>query len=339
MTHILVTGGAGYIGSHTVVELLNANFEVTIFDNLVNSSRLVLDRIQQICGRSPDFIEGDIRNSAALAAVFQRKPIDAVIHFAGLKAVGESLEQPLRYYDYNVGGTIVLCETMAAAGVRKIIFSSSATVYGEEAAVPYQEDMRLGRATNPYGSSKAVIERILSDLCEADARWSVAALRYFNPIGAHPSGLIGEDPQGIPNNLMPFVSRVAAGRLAELAIFGRDYDTPDGTCLRDYLHVSDLADGHHKALNALENPGFHVFNLGTGRGYSVLEMVEAFQRVTGQTVPHRFAPRRDGDLPAVWANADKAKAELGWSADTPLDTMMEDIWRWQNGNPDGYTQS
>mgnify|MGYP000495302833 CR=1 FL=1 len=336
MSHIFVTGGTGYIGSHTVVELLNAGFDVSIYDNLCNSSRVVLERINTITGKSPTFIEGDIRDAKALAAAFARKPVDAVIHFAGLKAVGESIEQPLQYYDNNVYGSIVLCEAMQSAGVSRMIFSSSATVYGESAPVPYKEDMPLGQTTNPYGSSKAMIERMLSDLCVADQRWSVVALRYFNPIGAHTSGLIGEDPRGIPNNLMPFISRVAAGRLPELAIFGRDYDTPDGTCLRDYLHVSDLADGHRKALPALERPGFHVYNLGTGRGYSVIEMVEAFERAAGCSVPHHFAPRRDGDLPAVWANADKAKAELGWSADTPLETMMEDTWRWQSRNPDGY---
>lgn len=338
MSHIFVTGGAGYIGSHTVVELLNADFDVTIFDNLCNSSRVVLERIQKITGKTPDFVEGDIRDSAALAAAFARKPVDAVIHFAGLKAVGESIEQPLEYYDNNVSGSIVLCETMQAAGIRKIIFSSSATVYGESASVPYKEDMPLGRASNPYGASKAMIERMLSDLCDSDGRWSVAALRYFNPVGAHKSGLIGEDPKGVPNNLMPFISRVAVGKLPELAIFGQDYDTPDGTCLRDYLHVSDLADGHRRALPALEKPGFQVYNLGAGRGYSVIEMVQAFERVAGRPVPHRFAPRRDGDLPAVWANADKAKTELGWSADTSLETMMEDTWRWQSANPDGYPQ-
>lgn len=336
MTHILVTGGAGYIGSHTVVELLNAGVEVTVFDNLVNSSPVVLERIQQICGSAPHFIEGDICDSKALANAFQRKPVDAVIHFAGLKAVGESIEQPLRYYVNNVNGSLVLCDAMNAAGVHKIIFSSSATVYGEDAPVPYKEDMPLGRTTNPYGTSKAMIERLLSDLCDSDERWSVVALRYFNPIGAHKSGLIGEDPRGIPNNLMPFVSRVAVGQLPELAIFGNDYNTPDGTCVRDYLHVSDLADGHRKALAALDAKGFQVFNLGTGRGFSVKEMVETFQRITGRPVPHRFAPRREGDLPEVWANADKAKTELGWSADTPLEVMMEDIWRWQSGNPNGY---
>lgn len=336
MKHILVTGGAGYIGSHTVVELLAAGLEVTIFDNLANSSRVVLERLRQISGQSPAFVEGDIRDKAALRTLFDSRSIDAVIHFAGLKAVGESIEQPLRYYDNNVNGTLVLCEAMNDAGVRRLIFSSSATVYGSEAPVPYREDMPLGRATNPYGASKAMIERVLDDLCIADSRWSVAALRYFNPIGAHPSGLIGEDPKGIPNNLMPFISRVAVGKLPELAIFGRDYDTPDGSCIRDYLHVCDLAEGHRKALRALENPGFQVYNLGTGRGYSVIEMVETFERVTGQAVPHRFAPRRDGDLPEVWANADKAKAELGWSADTPLEKMMEDTWRWQRNNPEGY---
>lgn len=336
MKRILITGGAGYIGSHTVVELLKAGCEVTIVDNLSNSHRVVLERIATISGQSPDFIEGDIRDRAVLEGALKHSQAEAVIHFAGLKAVGESIELPLKYYDNNVNGTLVLCEAMQAVGVKNLIFSSSATVYGSEAAVPYREDMTLGRATNPYGASKAMIERILDDLCAADSGWSVAALRYFNPTGAHESGLIGEDPQGIPNNLMPFISKVAVGQLPELAIFGDDYDTPDGTCIRDYLHVADLADGHVKALKALSKPGYHVFNLGTGRGYSVKEMVETFQRVTGQPVAHRIAPRREGDLPAVWADAEKAKRELGWSADTPLDKMMEDTWRWQSGNPQGY---
>lgn len=339
MKRILVTGGAGYIGSHTVVELLNAGCEVTIVDNLSNSHRIVLERIATISGQAPDFIEGDIRDQALLEGALKHSAAEAVIHFAGLKAVGESVELPLKYYDNNVNGTLVLCAAMQAVGVKNLIFSSSATVYGSEAAVPYREDMPLGRATNPYGASKAMIERVLEDQCVADGDWSVAALRYFNPIGAHASGLIGEDPQGIPNNLMPFISKVAVGQLPELAIFGDDYDTPDGTCIRDYLHVADLADGHVKALGALAEPGYHVFNLGTGRGYSVKEMVETFQRVTGQAVPHRYAPRREGDLAAVWADADKARRELGWSADTPLEKMMEDTWRWQSGNPQGYLTS
>ncbi|WP_372749174.1 UDP-glucose 4-epimerase GalE [Litorivivens sp.] len=335
MKRILVTGGTGYIGSHTVVELLQAGCEVTIVDNLSNSFRVVLERIASISGRVPDFIEGDIRDRAVMEAALKHSQAEAVIHFAGLKAVGESVEQPLKYYDNNVNGTLVLCEAMNACGVKKLIFSSSATVYGD-AAAPYREDMPLGRATNPYGASKAMIERILEDQCIADGDWSVGALRYFNPIGAHASGLIGEDPQGIPNNLMPFISKVAVGQLPQLSIFGDDYDTPDGTCIRDYLHVGDLADGHAKALKALATPGYHVFNLGTGRGYSVKEMVETFQRVTGQAVPHVYAPRREGDLAEVWADASKAKRELGWSADTPLEKMMEDTWRWQSGNPNGY---
>ncbi len=335
MQRILVTGGTGYIGSHTVVALLQAGCEVTIVDNLSNSFRIVLERIATIAGRVPDFIEGDIRDRALLEGALKHSQAEAVIHFAGLKAVGESVEQPLKYYDNNVNGTLVLCEAMNACGVKKLIFSSSATVYGD-APVPYREDMPLGRATNPYGASKAMIERILEDQCIADADWSVGALRYFNPIGAHASGLIGEDPQGIPNNLMPFISKVAVGQLPQLSIFGDDYNTPDGTCIRDYLHVVDLADGHAKALAALKKPGYHVFNLGTGRGYSVKEMVETFERVTGQKVPHVFAPRREGDLPEVWADASKALRELGWSADTPLEKMMEDTWRWQSQNPQGY---
>ena len=336
MATILVTGGAGYIGSHTVVELQQQGHAVVVLDNLVNSNIKVLERIEQITGIAPEFVHADIRDAEALDRVFGSYAIDAVIHFAGLKAVGESVEQPLKYYENNVNGTLVLCEAMARAEVFRLVFSSSATVYGPDAPVPYEETMPLGQPSSPYGASKAMVERVLADLCIADARWSVAALRYFNPIGAHKSGLIGEDPLGIPNNLMPFIARVAVGKLPELAIFGDDYDTPDGTCIRDYLHVVDLADGHCRALQALEKTGLHAINLGTGNGVSVLEMVNAFTAVTGQSVPYKFAPRRSGDLPAFWANADKAKSLLGWSAGSSLEKMMEDIWRWQSNNPGGY---
>jgi UDP-glucose 4-epimerase len=336
METILVTGGAGYIGSHTVVELQAAGYGVVIVDNLVNSNSAVLQRIEVISGKAPVFVQADVRDAQALGAVFAQHKIDAVIHFAGLKAVGESVEQPLRYYDNNVRGTMALCQAMADAGVFKLVFSSSATVYGPDAPVPYEESMPLGQPSSPYGASKAMAERVLADLCVSDSRWAVAALRYFNPIGAHVSGLIGEDPLGIPNNLMPFISRVAVGKLAELSIFGGDYDTPDGTCLRDYLHVVDLAAGHCQSLLSLKTSGLHAFNLGAGKGVSVLDMVNAFEAVTGQEVPYKIAPRRSGDLPAFWANADKAKRELNWVAASTLEQMMADTWRWQSSNPDGY---
>ncbi|MFT6550452.1 MAG: UDP-glucose 4-epimerase [Zhongshania marina] len=339
MTKILVTGGAGYIGSHTVVELQAAGHDVVIVDNLVNSNSVVLKRIANITGVEPVFIEADVRDADALAGVFSSHKIDAVIHFAGLKAVGESVEQPLRYYENNVNGTMVLCQAMANAGVFKLVFSSSATVYGSDAPVPYEESMPLGQPSSPYGASKAMTERMLADLCASDARWAVAALRYFNPIGAHESGLIGEDPQGIPNNLMPFISRVAVGKLEELSVFGGDYDTPDGTCIRDYLHVVDLAAGHCRSLMALDKPGLHAFNLGAGKGVSVLEMVKAFEAVTGKPVPYKIAPRRQGDLPAFWANAEKAKRELAWEAGSSLEKMMADTWRWQSTNPNGYADA
>jgi UDP-glucose 4-epimerase len=333
---ILVTGGAGYIGSHTVVELLQAGFEVVVLDNLCNGSREALRRVEAITGKAVPFIEGDVRDRARLEALFAEHAIEAVIHFAGLKAVGESVGRPLAYYDSNVHGSLVLCQAMAAAGVTRLVFSSSATVYGPDAPVPYVETMPRGRTANPYGSSKAMVEQLLEDLCHADPRWSVALLRYFNPIGAHPSGEIGEDPRGIPNNLMPFIAQVAVGRRPQLAIFGNDYPTNDGTCVRDYLHVVDLAAGHVRSLASLARPGVQVFNLGTGRGVSVLEMVETFERVTGQTVPYRFAPRRDGDLAAFWADAGKAERELGWRAERGLEDMLRDTWRWQEQNPQGY---
>ena len=333
---ILVTGGAGYIGSHTVVQLLQSGLDVLVLDNLCNSSPKAFNRIELITGKSFQFIEGDIRDRDCLDKIFSTYPIDSVIHFAGLKAVGESSQIPIDYYQNNLSGTLVLCEAMAAAGVKKLIFSSSATVYGEDAPVPYEETMPRGKTSNPYGTSKAMVEQILTDLCASDPEWSVALLRYFNPIGAHPSGLIGEGPKGKPNNLMPFISQVAVGKRKELSIFGNDYPTSDGTCERDYLHVMDLADGHVSALSAFDEKGIHIYNLGTGKGLSVLEMVESFKRVTGVDVPYSFADRREGDLPAFWADAFKAEKELGWKATRTLDEMMEDTWRWQSNNPNGY---
>lgn len=333
---ILVTGGAGYIGAHTVVELLQAGHEVVVLDNLVNGSREALHRVETITGRGVRFIEGDVRDRALLDRLFAKHPIEAVIHFAGLKAVGESVETPLAYYDTNMNGALVLCQAMAAAGVFKLVFSSSATVYGPDAPVPYVETLPRGRTANPYGSSKAMVEQLLEDQCRADARWSVVLLRYFNPIGAHPSGLIGEDPRGMPNNLMPFIAQVAVGRRPALAIFGDDYPTQDGTCVRDYLHVMDLAAGHVASLASLEKPGVHRYNLGTGQGVSVLELVRTFETVTGQRVPYRVAPRRDGDLAAFWADAGKAARELGWRAERNLAEMLGDTWRWQARNPSGY---
>ncbi|MDN6323426.1 MAG: UDP-glucose 4-epimerase GalE [Halomonas sp.] len=334
---ILVTGGAGYIGSHTVVELLGAGHDVVVVDNLCNGSEVALRRIEEITGKSVSFIKADICNREAMDELFTRFAIDAVIHFAGLKAVGESVGKPLAYYTNNVYGTLVLCQAMEAAGVRRIVFSSSATVYGSQTPVPYVEASPRGTTSTPYGTSKAMVEQLLEDLVVADARWSAVLLRYFNPIGAHPSGRIGEDPQGIPNNLMPFIAQVAVGRREELTIFGHDYPTEDGTCERDYLHVMDLATGHLNALKALSKPGVSTYNLGTGQGVSVLEMVKSFSRVTGIDVPYGFGERRPGDLPAFWANPNKARQELGWKAEKTLDDMMRDTWRWQQANPQGYT--
>jgi len=333
---ILVTGGAGYIGSHTAVQALMAGYDVVILDSLINSSAVAIERIEKITGKRPTFVVGDIRNTEVLDQLFSQHDIDAVIHFAGLKAVGESTNLPLSYYEVNVAGTIRLVEAMSKAGVKNIVFSSSATVYGEEASVPYVETQKRGTPSSPYGATKAMVEQILSDLCNSDPEWSAILLRYFNPIGAHPSGEIGEDPKGVPNNLMPFLTQVAIGRREQLSIFGNDYPTKDGSCERDYLHVMDLADGHLSALNVLDKPGCQTFNLGTGSPVSVLEMVHAFQKVTGVTLKYQFAERRPGDLAAFWADADKAKNLLGWSAKRTLEEMLLDSWKWQTTNPEGY---
>jgi UDP-glucose 4-epimerase len=333
---VLLTGGAGYIGSHTAVECLAAGHEVVVFDNLSNSSVKSLERVAQIAGKAVDFVQGDIRDRAALRELFARHAIDAVVHFAGLKAVGESVEKPLRYYDNNIAGSIALFETMAAAGVKSVVFSSSATVYGDPASVPITEDFPLS-ATNPYGGSKLFIETMLRDVAHADAGWKVALLRYFNPVGAHASGLIGEDPRGIPNNLMPYIAQVAVGRRAQLSVFGGDYPTPDGTGVRDYIHVVDLARGHVAALNKLAGlTGVHTWNLGTGRGVSVLEMVRAFEAASGKKVPYQIVARRAGDVAQCWADPARAAADLGWRAEYDLARMCADAWRWQSGNPEGY---
>jgi len=333
---ILVTGGAGYIGSHTVVQLLEAGREVLIFDNFSNSAPAVLDRIAEIAGRRPHLVEGDIRDPVALQQLFAAHPISAVIHFAGLKAVGESVEQPLRYYDNNQTGTLRLLEAMTAAGVHTLVFSSSATVYGDPASVPIREDFPLA-ATNPYGRSKLFIEEMLRDLAIAEPLWRMAILRYFNPVGAHPSGRIGEDPRGIPNNLLPYIAQVAVGRRAELNVFGDDYPTPDGTGVRDYIHVVDLAAGHLAALAALERQaGTLTVNLGTGRGYSVLEVVAAFEKASGRRVPYRIAPRRPGDIASCFADPSHARTLLDFTARRGIDEMCADAWRWQEQNPMGY---
>lgn len=333
---ILVTGGTGYIGSHTVVELLAAGAELLIIDNLSNSKPAVLDRIETISGRRPAFRSVDIRDRAGLEQVFRDHPIDSVIHFAGLKAVGESVSEPLRYYDNNVHGSLVLFETMAAHGVKKVVFSSSATVYGDPHAVPIREHFPL-QATNPYGRSKLMVEEILRDLAVADPTWRIALLRYFNPVGAHRSGLIGEDPNGIPNNLMPFVAQVAVGKREKLAVFGNDYPTPDGTGVRDYIHVVDLALGHLAALNYLDRQvGVLTVNLGTGQGYSVLDMVGAFEAASGRKVPYEIVGRRPGDIAACYADPALARERLGWKAERGIREMCEDGWRWQSTNPDGF---
>ena len=335
--HILVTGGAGYIGSHTCLELLASGHEVTVVDNLSNSSIESLRRVSEITGRDLDFFEVDLLDQDALASVFESiETVDAVIHFAGKKAVGESVEKPLLYYSNNLTGTLTLCAVMESFGCFNIIFSSSATVYGDPETVPITEDFPLS-CTNPYGRTKLMTEEILSDLHVADKRWNVCLLRYFNPVGAHKSGRIGEDPAGIPNNLVPYIAQVAVGKLETLAVFGNDYDTSDGTGVRDYIHVVDLALGHVRALGKLkENPGVVIYNLGTGRGYSVLEMVHAFEEACGKKIPYRIAPRRPGDIAACYADPEKAYQELGWQASRGLAEMCEDTWRWQKNNPGGY---
>ena len=334
---ILVTGGAGYIGSHTTLALLQAGFEVVVLDNLCNSSAKALERVAEIAARAPTFICGDVRDRAQLDRLFAEHPISAVLHFAGLKAVGESVADPLRYYDVNVCGAVTLCQAMQAAGVFSLVFSSSATVYGDPTRVPIDEDQPVGQPANPYGRSKLMVEQILADLAAANGAWRVALLRYFNPVGAHESGRIGEDPSGIPNNLLPYIAQVAVGKLAELTVFGDDYPTPDGTGVRDYIHVVDLADGHLRALQALHaRPGVHVWNLGTGTGTSVLQMLQAFEQASGRMVPYRIAPRRAGDVATCYANPAKAERELGWKATRGLAEMMRDTWRWQSRNPQGY---
>ncbi|MDY6903632.1 MAG: UDP-glucose 4-epimerase GalE [Thermodesulfobacteriota bacterium] len=330
---ILVTGGTGYIGSHTCVALIEDNYEVLILDNLSNSSQRVLNRLKTITGKPVDFEKADIRDRAALDRTFSRFKPDAVIHFAGLKAVGESVSVPLRYYDNNVTGTITLLAAMAAAGVGTMVFSSSATVYGDPPSNPIREDFPIG-PTNPYGRTKLIIEQILSDCHAADIISHITLLRYFNPVGAHPSGLIGEHPSGIPNNLTPYIARVAAGRLEELPVFGDDYDTRDGTGVRDYIHVMDLAAGHLKALETAR--GLSVYNLGTGTGYSVLEMIRAFEKASGNPVSYRICPRRPGDIAECYADPSRAEKELGWKAVLGIDDMTRDAWRWQSANPEGY---
>ncbi len=333
---ILLTGGAGYIGSHTTIELLNAGYEVIIADNLSNSNPEVFNRIKTITGKDVKFYEVDILDREGMRKVFSENDIKAVIHFAGLKAVGESVEEPLKYYENNISGTVVLTEVMNEFGCKNIVFSSSATVYGVAEKMPLTEDMPLG-AINPYGRTKLFIEYILKDICHADNDWSAAVLRYFNPIGAHESGLIGEDPQGIPNNLMPYITQVAVGRLEKLSIFGNDYETEDGTGVRDYIHVVDLAKGHVKAVEwVLNNKGCEPVNLGTGNGTSVLELVKAFEKASGVRVPYVIAPRRPGDLAKVYADASKAKEIFGWEAEYGIERMCADNWRWQSNNPNGY---
>lgn len=333
---ILVTGGAGYIGSHTCVELLDKGFEVVVVDNFVNSSPKAIDRVQQITGKKIAFYQGDVRNKELLERVFDEHKIDWVIHFAGLKAVGESCDKPLLYYNNNIYGTLVLLDVMQKHNCKKLVFSSSATVYGTPERLPLDENCKTGGTTNPYGSSKYFQEIILTDLCKADNDWTVVFLRYFNPVGAHCSGLIGEDPQGIPNNLTPYIAKVAIGELKEIGVFGNDYKTPDGTGVRDYIHVVDLAKGHVAAIENVSKKGVSVYNLGTGNGYSVLQVIHAFEKACGKSLPYSIKPRRKGDIDACYADASKAKRELNWSADLTIENMCSSLWNWQSKNPKGY---
>jgi UDP-glucose 4-epimerase len=333
---ILVTGGAGYIGSHACIELLEAGYKVVVVDNLSNSKSDSLSRVEDLTGKDIQFHLADLRNADAMDLLFRQEKIDAVIHFAGLKAVGESTEIPLKYYQNNVGGTANLLEAMNKHGVKDIVFSSSCTVYGAPATLPLREDFPL-QAVNPYGQTKLTIEHMLKDLAASDPDWNISILRYFNPVGAHPSGEIGEDPLGIPNNLMPYITKVAVGELKELSVWGNDYDTPDGTCIRDYIHVVDLAKGHINALKKLDDkPGLMIHNLGTGQGYSVLDVIKGFENATGNNIPYRIAPRRAGDAPAVYADPALAERELGWKAELGIETMCRDAFHWQQKNPKGY---
>lgn len=334
---ILVTGGAGFIGSHTVVALIEAGHEVVIADNLSNASEKVLDRLEELTGRRVTFYKADIRDRAALNEIFEKERIDSVIHFAGLKAVGESVEKPWEYYDNNISGTLTLLDVMRQHNVKNIIFSSSATVYGDPAFVPITEECPKGNCTNPYGWTKSMLEQILTDIHTADSEWNIVLLRYFNPIGAHKSGRIGENPNGIPNNLMPYITQVAVGKLEKLSVFGNDYPTHDGTGVRDYIHVLDLAQGHVKALQKLApGSGLNIYNLGTGKGYSVLDIVKDFEVATGHEIPYVIAPRREGDVASCYCSPKKAKEELGWVAEYGIRDMCEDSWNWQSHNPEGY---
>ena len=340
MAKILITGGAGYIGSHTALELLNEGYEVVVYDNLCNSSEESLKRVQELTGKEIKFYEGDVLDGAALEAMFRAENVDAVIHCAALKAVGESVQKPLEYYQNNITGTLTLLDVMNRVGVKNIVFSSSATVYGSPAEMPITEACPKGQCTNPYGWTKSMMEQIMSDVQKANPDWNVILLRYFNPVGAHKSGRIGEDPKGIPNNLMPYISQVAVGKLEKLGVFGNDYNTHDGTGVRDYIHVVDLAIGHVKAINYIfTNPGLDVINLGTGTGYSVLDMVKAFSKACGKEIPYEIKPRRAGDIDMCYADPSKALKVLGWKAERGLDEMCEDTWRWQSQNPNGYREA
>ncbi|MBN6366950.1 UDP-glucose 4-epimerase GalE [Providencia rettgeri] len=334
---VLVTGGLGYIGSHTCVQMIQQGMQPVILDNLHNANLEVLNRIEAITGTKPTFYQGDVRDGQILASIFSNHQIHSVIHFAGLKAVGESVQKPIEYYDVNVNGTLVLVESMKKAGVKSLIFSSSATVYGEPEHIPLTEEALVGNTNSPYGTSKYMVERILTDLNIADNEWSISLLRYFNPVGAHNSGLMGEDPNGIPNNLTPFIAQVAVGRRKELAVFGGDYPTKDGTGVRDYIHVMDLADGHIAALNKVsQQAGLHIYNLGTGTGTSVLEVVAAFEKAVGKPIPYTISARRPGDIAEYWSTPAKAKHDLGWTAKYSIQDMADDVWRWQSMNPNGY---